>query len=78
VKRDTILSGENTDFSEYVPKFDLELPIIEEIVAGCKASLAEKKAKIEEENGEKDEHVPTDVSACSGVAGVPNFWATAV
>lgn len=83
-QRDKIISGELTDFTAEVPKFDAQMPILEEIVAGHKANPEKKKtigvetfADDDEEDKEK-EHTPTDVSNLKDKTGIPTYWSTAV
>lgn len=84
-KRDLIINGDSTDFSAEVPKFDAEMPILEEIVAGHKANPDTKKKSTgvdtfadDSDNEEEKEHIPTDVSYLKDKAGIPGFWTTAV
>ena len=71
-KRNAIVRGEETDFAEYVPKFDASVPALETIVAGI------TKASKDDDDEEEKEHVPTDVSGLVGKVGVPDFWGKAV
>ena len=71
--RNKIVSGEFTDFSDFVPKFDAAVPELETIVAGIV-----KTDKDEEEEEPEKPHTATDVTHLKAVAGVPDFWSKAV
>ena len=73
-KRNDIVLGKVTDFSDYLPRYEMTLKENEDIVSGIVKS-DEDKAQDEEE---AKEHTPTDVSHLKDVAGVPDFWATAI
>jgi nucleosome assembly protein 1-like 1 len=73
-KRNDIVLGKITDFAEYVPKYEQTQKANEEIVVGVVKS---DKDKAEDEEEAKS-HVPTDVTHLKGVAGIPDFWATAI
>ncbi len=66
--------GKITDFAEYLPKYEQTQKANEEIVVGVVKS---EKDKAEDEEEAKT-HVPTDVTHLKGVAGIPDFWATAI
>jgi malate synthase len=70
--RNKIVSGEITDFSEFVPKFDAAVPELETIVAGI--------VKLDDKENEEEEkpHVPTDVTHLKDKVGIPDFWAKAI
>jgi len=71
--RNKIVSGEVTDFSDYVTKFDAAVPELETIVAGIV-----KSDKDDEDDDPEKPHVATDVSHLKDVVGVPDFWCRAV
>ena len=73
-KRNDIVLGKVTDFSDYVPKYEKTLKENEDIVSGIVKSDKDK-AQDEEE---AKEHTATDVSHLKDVAGVPDFWLTAI
>jgi len=74
LKRNDIVLGKETDFAEYVPKYEKTQKENEEIVSGIVKS---EKDKAEDEEETKS-HVPTDVNHLKNVVGVPDFWATAI
>ena len=74
LKRNDIVLGKETDFAEYVPKYEKTQKENEEIVTGIVKS---EKDKAEDEEEAKN-HVPTDVNHLKNVVGVPDFWATAI
>ena len=73
-KRNDIVLGKITEFAEYLPKYELTQKANEEIVVGVVKS---EKDKAEDEEEAKT-HTPTDVTHLKGVAGIPDFWATAI
>lgn len=73
-KRNDIVLGKITDFAEYIPKYEKTQTENEEIVVGVVKS---DKDKAEDEEEAKS-HVPTDVTHLKGVAGIPDFWTTAI
>ena len=73
-KRNDIVLGKVTDFSDYIPKYENTLKENEDIVSGIVKSDKDK-AQDEEE---AKEHTATDVNHLKDVAGVPDFWLTAI
>ena len=73
-KRNEIVQGKVTDYSEFIPAYETAYMQVGTIVAGIQKTKQEKEADEEEAK----EHKPTDVSHLKDVQGVPDFWATAI
>lgn len=73
-KRNEIVQGNVTDFSDYNNQYDENYKEITTIVAGIVKSAKDK----ENDEEEAKEHTPTDVAHLKDVQGVPDFWATAI
>ena len=73
-KRNDVILGKITDFTEFVPKYEETYQQVGTIVAGIVKSPKEKEADEEEAK----EHKPTDVSHLKEVAGIPDFWSVAI
>lgn len=73
-KRNDIVLGKVTDFSEFVPAYEKAYMEVGTIVAGIVKTQKEK----DEDAMEAADHKPTDTTHLKEVVGVPDFWSTAV
>ena len=73
-KRNDLVLGKITDFSEFIPKYEETYQQVGTIVAGIVKSAQEK----EEDAAEALEHKPTDTNHLKEIQGVPDFWSVAV
>lgn len=73
-KRNDVVLGKITDFSEFIPKYEETYVQVGTIVAGIVKTPKEK----ENDEEEAKEHKPTDTTHLKDVAGVPDFWSVAI
>jgi nucleosome assembly protein 1-like 1 len=74
--RKKIIAGEETNFGEFVTKFDETKKELEEV---CKELITKKlDKKDEKEKDDKDEIPVVDVAHLVGKSGVPDFWFKAI
>jgi len=72
--RAAILKGTNTEYAEFLEVFDATAVKLETIVAGIVKTDEEK----EQDDEDKKEHTPVDVTYLKEVQGVPDFWEKAI
>lgn len=73
-KRNQIVLGNHTDFTEFIPKYEESYMQVGTIVAGIVKTQKEK----DEDAEDAAQHQPTDVQHLKDVTGIPDFWSVAV
>jgi len=73
-KRNQIVLGNHTDFTEFIPKYEESYMQVGTIVAGIVKTQKEK----DEDAEDAAHHQPTDVQHLKDVTGIPDFWSVAV
>jgi len=70
--RKQIISGEVTDFAEYIPKFEETHSKLEKLVSGI------VKTEDDADNKEEEEKEPENVDHLKDKQGIPDFWEKAI
>jgi nucleosome assembly protein 1-like 1 len=73
--RKTIITGETTQFGDYVTKFDETMEKLQKQCDGIVTKVVEKK---DDDKKEEEESKPVDVTYLVGKNGIPDFWFKAI